>query len=129
MSHRIGVEGMSVQEFENILADGDPGEILWVPPATDPNRTPPCINFQGLLIFAVRYLFEGLDTRRVMKAAVDFSDWPLTETVQDGDGRFVVHGGLPDAWWMMPKGLLLAWFKWYEKDKGLKLGEFKNLKE
>ena len=62
-----------------------------------------------------------------MAAASDFSDWPLTETVFE-DGRIVQYGGLPDMWWMMPKGLLLAWFKWYEKGKGLKLGEFKNLK-
>lgn len=99
---------MNQQELEDVLETGNAGECLGGHGS---------VSFNGALIWAVRYLQAGTDTIKVMNSGVGFANWPKDE----------FDPTLPDSWWMMPKGLLLAYFKWYEKEKDLKLGEFKNL--
>ena len=64
------------------------------------------LDFNGVLIAAERYLIPGPDTNALIEADISFESWPTVSGSQ---------GPLPDRWWIMPKGLLLAYFEWYKK--------------
>lgn len=82
-------------ELERILADGDAGEIL-LAQENEPVHFP----LNGILILAKRYLQPGPDTDTVKAMDIDWDTWPMTSK------------GLPDKWWLMPKGLIMNYFGW-----------------
>ncbi len=67
----------------------------------------------GLLVHpelkvAERYLQPGPDTDNVNNMDIDWSTWKKVEAT---------GGLLPDLWYVMPKGLLTNYFRWY-KERG-----------
>ena len=91
---------MNQQLFEDILEHGNGGEVIGgVRYITD---TPPPMSYGGVLIMAKRYLLPGPDTYALRDMNIDWGSWATKEHSQ---------GPLPDLWWIMPKGLLLNYFR------------------
>lgn len=99
-----------MNEVEQILETGDAGEII----GGVIEGKPPKIDFAGVLLLAERNLLWGPDTQRLAEADISFDSWPLVWARQ---------GQLPDLWWLMPKGLLLAYFKWCKQRGAATTGE------
>ena len=93
---------MNQTEFNDILSQGTEGEGIAA------LKSPPfMLDYNAVLILAVRYLQPGPDTDAVKDANINWDKWPMQQ---------VVGGTLPEHWPVLGKGILLNYFKWKGSD-------------
>lgn len=102
---------IATHRIEEILESGDVGEIICS--AQENGKFVVQLSYNAAKVLAERYLMVGADTEEVSKAEIDWSTWP------DIHGYFLrkgKEGTLPNLYQIMPKGLLLNFFRWNEND-------------